>query len=154
MKVIEYLCTPDVYNEIFLIIFGALVTGIIAFLQWLFNRSQLWQGACESMLHDLENLYLKIEILARNPQGQNHISFQFVIENCKHMVKIKGRKFCTKKTCIHDVQQLIDDAYFEIVLNPENEKVINVSGLGSQQYNLLMVAVKDFINKASDRLLA
>lgn len=151
---IKYLCDPDVYSEMFLILFGAFVTLVITLFQWLFSRIQLWQSACEAMLHDLEDLYIKTEVLAQNPQSQNHISFQFIITNCKHMIKIKGKKFLTKKSCVSEVQQLIDDAYFEIILNPENEKVINVSGLASSQYQFLMVAVQKVINRASDKLLA
>lgn len=150
---IKYLCDPNVYNEIFLILFGTLVTLVITLFQWFFSKVHLWQSACESMLHDLEELYIKTETLARNPQSQNHISFQFVINNCKHMIKIKGKKFLTKKSCICTVQQLIDDAYFEIILNPENEKVINVTGLASSQYQFLMIAVQNVVNQASDKLL-
>ena len=150
---IDHICNPNVYNEMFLFLFGALVTLAITFFQWLFSRRQLWQGACESMLQDLRDLYLKTEALAQNPQPQNHISFQFAIDNCKHMIMVKGKRFVTKRACIQVVRNLVGEAYFEIVLNPENEKVINVSGPDSPQYQVLMMAVQRVVNQASEKLL-
>ncbi|MPM43297.1 hypothetical protein SDC9_89970 [bioreactor metagenome] len=132
---------PGVFREVFLLLLGAFFAFIFSLIQSSLARKQRWQLASESMLKDLDEIQQKIERLALNPTKQNTILLFYIYEHCSHMLRIKSKDFKTKKKRINDVINYIKDSYTQIILDPENEKLINQIGVESPRYDLFIKSV-------------
>jgi hypothetical protein len=143
-----------ILRDLLLLVFGGVLTLIISILQSFLARKQLWHSICESMLADLDTLEQRIELLAKNPNKQNHISIYYLIEHCVHMLEIKSKNFKSKKAKIELVEKYIRDTCVELLLDSENENIINVIGTESPQYDLFIKKISVSILEASTKLLS
>ena len=138
-------------------VFSALIVAILTFfITSHLNRQREWQSIRSEILDYHNELRNQIVRLADNPalhNNQHFIAFfSFELDNVRNlasMVKIKS-----KKKILKAVNDYIEKAYKEILLNDENEMVLNLKGNSEPaKYGAFIVQVDALLLNANKMLL-
>jgi len=97
---------------------------IVPFVQIVYERRHEWHDACELLFKSIGMLYEDIINLASSPNGVNHISYQYFIDQRQNLLIHYSNRFLLNKKKIKNAHDIIKNDLKELLLNVDYEELI------------------------------
>jgi hypothetical protein len=130
---------------------------IVPLVQTAYERRHEWHHACELLFKSIDMLYEDIRNLAISPNGANHISYQYFIDQRQILLIHYSHRFLLKKKKIKKAHNIIKNNLRELLLNVSYEELI-IKGYENktiqEKYYLGFVQeIRNYTSKASKALI-
>ncbi|MCH3916632.1 MAG: hypothetical protein LKE40_04040 [Spirochaetia bacterium] len=141
-------------REVAINLLSGFIGAVIVYLFSLLHlRRQEWHLARENIFCRFASFYSEIGEMVSKPCKANHYTFQFVFEREKNFLKHEGKQFLCKKKMLNQISDAMENSYKEIVLKPDNERILLKDGETNTHYGDFISHIQLLISTAENQLI-